>query len=117
MSSSISGISRSTAERVAEVEREDAGLHAATFEPLVQFVETNSLTRVGRDFTGAHPEGFNDLQDAKERWRFDRDGVAGFGDGAQTEVQRFGRAARDDQIVGRQRAAGIQSASRDLLAQ
>ena len=70
-------------ERIAEVQREEAGLDTTTVESRGQAIEANALARVGRNFADAQPERFDQLQDTKIGGGLDGDGVTRLGKGHQ----------------------------------
>ena len=107
-------IRHATAERVAVIEREEAGFDVAATQAFRQFIEANSVSGEGWDFARSHAEGLDDLQYAVVGRRLDGDGVAGTGDGAQAKVQRFLAATRGDNFIRRQGATGLHRPARDL---
>src|SRR6185369_14242376 len=107
-------VGHATAERVAEVRRENAGFDPAALQTRFQLVEADAMTGEGRDFTDAHAERLDDLQDAEEGGGLDGDDVTGFGDRAQAEVEGFGGPDGGNDIIGSEHAAGFHGAPGDL---
>src|SRR6185369_7747326 len=107
-------VGHATAERVAEVRRENARFDPAALQTRFQLVEADAMTGEGRDFTDAHAERLDDLQDPEKGGGLDGDDVTGFGDRAQAEVESFGGADGGNDIVGSEHAAGFHGAAGDL---
>ena len=109
-------VRHATPKGITVVEGEDAGFDATGSEALFEFIKADAFARISGNFADAHAERFNDLQNAKERGRFDGDNVAGIGDGAKAKVEGFSRTDGGDDVVGRKQAAGFEGASGNLDA-
>ena len=72
------------------------------------------MSRKGWNLARLETERSDDLQHAEVGRRFDGNGIARFGDGAQGKVKRFLATTGDDDVVGREGAPRFHGPSRDL---
>src|SRR5205823_469327 len=92
-------IGHAASQRVAEIGTEDGSFDAATLQPLLEFIQTDTMARESWNFAHFHPEGFDDLQDAEKSGRFDGNHISRFGHRAQTKIQCLSHSERRDDVV------------------
>ena len=113
----LGGVGHRSAEGVAEDGEEDAGIHALSFENVLQDIQPDAVLGVGGDFQGAQGQGLEDVQDAEVGGGFDGDDVSRFGYGPETEHEGFGGAAGGDDVCGGDDGPAFEHAFADLAAQ
>ena len=132
MSSSISGIclcgkhlhqgllpviGHAAARRVAVVCAHQAGLHGCLLQGISQGLQADPLLRARRDLHDLQPHGGHGLQVIEEEGRLDGHGVPGPAQGPKRDGDRLVAARGDDDLIGGQRAAGLDRPLGDLYAQ
>ncbi|MNT74061.1 hypothetical protein D3C72_2128390 [compost metagenome] len=112
------GVGHDAAQRIVQIGNDDQRLDPlGALQQKLQGRQVDS--RVGRGWDFHHPQvqAFENLQQAVEGRRLHRDGIAGLRDGAQGEVDRFGRAVGDHDSLGDQMSLGGQRTPRQDVAQ
>ena len=105
------------AQRVLEIGHHPACLRPVLHDRRVERIEVDAVAGIGRDLDCSQAQPLERLQAGVEARRLDDHGVAGRACRGQAEVERFHRAVRDDDLVGRELHAVEQVAQRDLATQ
>ena len=105
------------AEGIGVAGHDQKGLYRVVGEGVAGGVEADAGAGAGGDFDDLEVEGLEGFEKTEVGGGFDGDGVAGFGDGAEGEVEGFGAADGDDEFVVGKGAAGLEVAAGDLAGE
>src|SRR5689334_5972583 len=83
----------------------------------LQLIEIHALLRMRGDLDELHAERSGAAKDSEVRRAFDCDHITGTGHCAKAQVDRLERAARDDNVAGRDCAAHLELPPGDLASQ
>src|SRR4051812_12390740 len=102
------------AKRVVEVRHDHDRLYVALLDGSAKLVETDTLAGTRGNLDRPEIEALDDLKETEVSGRLYGHGVPGLGDGAQAKVERLGATRRHNQLVVRERHAGLEITPRDL---
>ena len=95
----------------------DAGFDAMRADGAREPIEIHALLRVGGDLDDFHAERGGGSENAEVRGAFHRDDVAGFGHGAEAQIDGLQGTAGDHDVIWRKLATGVRGAARNLPPQ
>jgi hypothetical protein len=105
------------ADRIGNVRHHQHRFHRVLGERELERLERDAAPRVRRDLERAQAEALQDLQEAVEGRRFQRDQIAGLRHRAQAQVDRLDAAGSGDEVAMVDAAAPLQRTARHRAAQ